>query len=75
MDVITQGDFSITNTNGQTTMSFRIPSKKEVDYVVESHLQMYANVSKNQACPCGKTDESGNPIKFKFCCRPGLQIP
>lgn len=33
MDVITLGDFSITNHNGNTCMSFRIPSGHEIDYV------------------------------------------
>ncbi len=33
MDVITLGDFSITNKNNNTKMSFRIPSMHEVDYV------------------------------------------
>lgn len=33
MDVITLGDFSITNHNGSTCMSFRIPSGHELDYV------------------------------------------
>lgn len=33
MDVIGLGDFSITNAEGITTMSFRVPSVKEVDYV------------------------------------------
>lgn len=33
MDIITLGDFSITNHNGTTCMSFRIPSSHEVDYV------------------------------------------
>ncbi len=33
MDIIRHGDFSITNTNGATTFSFRIPSMKEIDYV------------------------------------------
>lgn len=37
MDVITLGDFSITNKDGKTTMSFRIPSCKEIDYVPESN--------------------------------------
>lgn len=32
MDIITYGDFSITNFNGRTTFSFRIPSVKEVDF-------------------------------------------
>ena len=36
MDVIVMGDFSITNLNGKTKMSFRIPSSVEVDYVKES---------------------------------------
>jgi hypothetical protein len=33
MDVINLGDFSITNHNGLTCMSFRIPSSHEIDYV------------------------------------------
>lgn len=32
MNVITKGDFSITNYRGKTTMSFRVPSKYIVDY-------------------------------------------
>lgn len=35
MDIIRHGDFAITNTNGSTTFSFRIPSLKEIDYVKE----------------------------------------
>jgi len=33
MDLITQGDFSITNVSGQTIFSFRTPSMKRVDFV------------------------------------------
>ncbi|WP_333810100.1 retroviral-like aspartic protease family protein [Flavobacterium sp.] len=33
MDIITLGDFSITNHNGKTCMSFRVPSGHEIDYV------------------------------------------
>jgi predicted aspartyl protease len=33
MDVITLGDFSITNHQGNTVMSFRVPSSHEIDYV------------------------------------------
>jgi hypothetical protein len=36
MDIITLGDFSITNHKGVTCMSFRIPSGHEIDYVVNS---------------------------------------
>ena len=35
MDVITMGDFSITNENNKTIVSFRIPSIKTIDYVQE----------------------------------------
>lgn len=35
MDVITTGDFSITNHGGKTTFSFRLPSQGHVDYVQE----------------------------------------
>lgn len=38
MDIIQQGDFSITNVNNKTTFSFRTPSTKEIDYVEESKL-------------------------------------
>lgn len=33
MDIITLGDFSITNHNNNTCMSFRFPSLHEIDYV------------------------------------------
>lgn len=33
MDIITTGDFSITNVGGKTTFLFRVPSVKEVDFV------------------------------------------
>jgi predicted aspartyl protease len=35
MDIISVGDFSITNTNNQTCVSFRLPSLKKIDYVEE----------------------------------------
>lgn len=33
MDIITTGDFSITNKNGITCFSFRVPSQHHIDYV------------------------------------------
>lgn len=33
MDVITQGDFAITNRGGRTTMSFKVPPMIEIDFV------------------------------------------
>lgn len=38
MDIITIGDFSLTNMDGKTTMSFRVPSCHEVDYVKNMNL-------------------------------------
>jgi predicted aspartyl protease len=35
MDIITQGDFSISNKDNKTTFSFRIPSYSETDFVAE----------------------------------------
>ena len=66
MNIINQGDFAITNFQGKTTMSFRIPSKQKIDFVdgikgskpfVQSKLP-----SRNDFCPCN----SGK--KHKHCC-------
>jgi hypothetical protein len=35
MNVITTGDFSITNLKGNTVFSFRFPSQHEIDYVLD----------------------------------------
>ena len=35
MDIITRGDFSITNVGGKTVFSFRVPSVETVDFVKE----------------------------------------
>jgi len=35
MDVILLGDFAITNNDGKTTMSYRLPSGREIDFVKE----------------------------------------
>ena len=32
MDIISLGDFAITNQNGQTTFSFRIPSSQTIEF-------------------------------------------
>ncbi len=61
MDVITLGDLSITNLNGQTWMTFRIPSYAATDYVEEWQRSVSAGVGRNDPCPCG----SGR--KFKKC--------
>lgn len=37
MDIITLGDFAITNVNGRTTFSFRIPSIATIDFTNEKN--------------------------------------
>ena len=69
MDIITKGDFSITNVGGKTTFSFRIPSVETIDYCnQENHPVTNKPITKNKTpgrndpCPCG----SGK--KYKNCC-------
>ena len=65
MDIISKGDFSISNYNGQTVFSFRSPSMADTDYVRQLTLveQNHVNkISRNAPCPCG----SGR--KYKNCC-------
>ena len=33
----------------------------------------WANVGRNQPCPCGKKNEQGEPLLFKFCHKPLLE--
>jgi len=67
MDVITFGDFAVTNVGGKTWMSFRMPSCVAIDYVAEAHRLEFAGVGRNDPCPCGKQDGAGKRIKFKRC--------
>lgn len=59
MDVISQGDFSISNFQGKTTMTFRTPSQCEIDYCKEiqkynKYLKIHQIWAKhgNNKCPC-----------------------
>ncbi|MFH1092115.1 MAG: SEC-C metal-binding domain-containing protein [Pseudomonadota bacterium] len=56
MDVITTGDFALSNYQGKTVMTFRSPSVEVIDFVDQ------ALPSRNAQCPCG----SGK--KYKRCC-------
>lgn len=64
MDIITLGDFSITNVNGKTTFSFRYPSCERINYVeeakrlqkkeLEKQLKNAENeIKKGGKCSCG----------------------
>lgn len=67
MDVISNGDLSITNAGGCTWVTFRFPSVQHIDYVAEAQKIKFSNVGRNDPCPCGKKDANGRPIKFKYC--------
>ena len=66
MDIITLGDFSVSNHGGRTVFSFRVPSLAETDYVKHLNaLSPHKNAplpDRNDPCPCG----SGK--KYKNCC-------
>lgn len=65
MDVIGLGDFTISNFQGNTVMSFRRPSCGTTDYVRLLQVHNPAKSTKigpNDPCPCG----SG--LKYKKCC-------
>lgn len=66
MDIITLGDFALTHLNGQTCMSFRVPSYGRIDYVTEHNGIVKRTVGPNEPCPCN----SGK--KFKHCHRDKL---
>ena len=66
MNVITMGDFAITNYQGNTTMSFRVPSLQKIDFVsgINTGQQIIKDKipSRNDQCPCGSKK------KYKHCC-------
>lgn len=67
MDILGVGDFNVTHHAGNTTFSFCLPSRREIDFVTEvedakkitpAHS---SKVGRNEPCPCG----SGK--KYKKC--------
>lgn len=64
MDIITLGDFAITNANKKTIFSFHSPSQQFIDFVNQKNIPIRTDkkTGRNNPCPCG----SGK--KFKQCC-------
>ena len=65
MDVISLGDFAVSNYGGKTTFSFRLPSFGEIDFCKDGYLRPIVKDLKpgrNDLCLCG----SGK--KYKKCC-------
>ena len=60
MDLITYGDFAITNHGDKTTCSFRMPSMTQIDFYAEGMESI--NPGRNTTCPCGSDK------KYKHCC-------
>lgn len=65
MDILGLGDFTVTHHRNQTTFSFCIPSRKEIDFVAEVTAPPATarsnKVGRNEVCFCG----SGK--KYKKC--------
>jgi len=65
MNIINLGDFAITNYQGNTTMSFRVPSLQKIDFVsgIKTGQQIVKDKipGRNDTCYCG----SGK--KYKKC--------
>lgn len=68
MDIISQGDLSITNYGGRTVISFRTPSLETIDYVAEIALQNKCNkihainvkAKRPDKCACGSGKDFKN---------------
>jgi hypothetical protein len=65
MDIIGLGDFAVSNFNGETSFSFRMPSVGIIDFVNNSYnvpIKNQIKIGRNDLCPC----KSG--LKYKKCC-------
>jgi predicted aspartyl protease len=65
MDVIANGDFAVTNYQGKTRFTFRMPSSAIIDFTGKTKskpiTRSIPKVGRNDLCPCG----SG--LKYKKC--------
>ena len=68
MDIICLGDFAVTNKDGKTNFTFRIPSLECLDFVkqkpplIQIGTQTLHKIGRTEPCPCG----SGTI--YKKCC-------
>lgn len=60
MDIIGSGDFAVTNKDGKTVFTFRIPSVERIDFVKNPYkekpiqaIQAIQKIGRNEPCPCG----------------------
>ena len=58
MDIIGLGDFAVSNFQGKTVFTFRLPSIERIDFVPP---KLVPKVGRNDPCPCGSRK------KYKRC--------
>lgn len=61
MDIITRGDFAVSNYKGQLKFTYREPSLEPLDFVKNRTIKIGEKTGRNDPCPCG----SGK--KYKNC--------
>tara|TARA_R110001592_G_scaffold261377_1_gene526282 strand:+ start:748 stop:1302 length:555 start_codon:yes stop_codon:yes gene_type:complete len=65
MDIISRGDFAITNLGGKSVFSFRVPSISKIDFVEDSKpkpaVNKFKGIGRNDKCYCGSNK------KYKQC--------
>lgn len=61
MDIITRGDFAVSNYNNQLKFTYREPSMQPIDFVKDRTIKVPDKTGRNKPCPCG----SGK--KYKNC--------
>ena len=54
MEIITQGDFAVTNRGGRTKFSFRLPSEADIDFVMEDR-PLHVMRAKRATTPKGRS--------------------
>jgi hypothetical protein len=66
MDIITRGDFAVTNRGGKTTFSFRIPSQADIDFVKDDNAaNQKASVLQRQSKPSEQKRQSNRRKRKK----------
>lgn len=65
MDIISLGDFAVSNNAGKTVLSYSLPSVRDIDFTqgLQNRTPVHVDqkVGRNDKCPCG----SGK--KYKYC--------
>lgn len=68
MDIINQGDFSISNFDGKTVCSFQVPSLKKIDYVDDMNKKDHTPIVKQKVLGRNDLCHCGSKLKYKKCC-------